>query len=1165
MGTKRKLVESYALDIQELLEDETTREETYYPALKDLLEGVLEKLKLPVDVRQNTQQGRQDGGYDLPDLAMYDADGEYLSVCLEVKRPDTDLEELVESTARNNQMGRYLRQTQVVVATNLREFAIVTPTSDWDGESLVAPEHRRVENRVALWPSAAAFRAEDPPSSGVEEQLSDLVEQAATRYAPIAHPETLARVLARQAKRAKTRLPDEFTDAVQPLADDFAEALGIEFEGDRGIDFFRSSLIQTVYYGLFASWILWVEEGESDAFRWRDVATNLQLPFLGQLFHEIQHPQRISELRLRQPLDVATETLERVNQDQFFEYLDVPTLGGDEDPERSAASAIVYFYEPFLDTLDPKLREEMGVWYTPPSVVKYQVHQVEKRLHELGCERGFADENVVVLDPACGTGAYLIEVVSRIAETLREEGVEDGLALSLLEALQNRVLGFEILTAPFVVAHLQLHLLLSSLGITPDPEEDKRPGVYLTNALTGWKEDDQLDLNFPELKEEREAARKVKTETEIIVILGNPPYDRFTDVPIHEDETIIDQYKGVERDEQGNQVGPTELYSKWGIRKQVLEDLYLRFFRIADEQIGEHANHGVVSLITNNSFLRGRSHPVMRESLLSNFDSVRIDNLNGDKRRTGKVIPSWAPGAGRADQSIFSTDMAPGGIKPGVSVTTLVKDESRSGEPAKVLYRNFWGAADGKREALLELVGEKELPDGIEVEDRPQGPREYTEFLPSEEKRWKLVPIDFAGGYEKWYSIADLFPESERGVNPNRGISGSVIAVERRELENRFQDYFSNDLSFPELREKHPVLCESRARYDPEQTWKELQNKSEYSEDSIKEYAIFPLDRRFIYYEKKEKLLNEHRPGLGKNLGDENEFLVAVPQARQESEVYPVLLRGLFDHHFHDRGSVGFPVEVEPGTSDAPLFDGELDGDQERRANLSPDFWQRVQERWGVDGGLESDTAKQFARDLFRACLAICHAPAYIEEHRQALGETWAHVPLPKSRDVLDDLVEAGDTVSILLDPLANPRSVLEEVLGDEKNDLAVLKHQSGEAINREDLLVTISHFGSARGGWRARTDAPEGQRKGDLWINDEVYFRNVPEEVWEFRLGGYPVIKKWLGYRDQKRTGGEPLTPSQKDELREIIQRIAALLDLHPTLDQLYESALEDPWEKPG
>ena len=242
----------------------------------------------------------------------------------------------------------------------------------------------------------------------------------------------------------------------------------------------------------------------------------------------------------------------------------------------------------------------------------------------------------MVLDPACGTGAYLIEVLRYMARQLADEGEQAMLSAHLLDAMCRRFIGFEILTAPFVVAQLQLYLLLSHANAEPD--ENHRPAIFLTNALTGWDGPDQLKLNFPELQEEHDAARGVKRDARVIVVLGNPPYNRFAGVPLEEEASLLDHYKGIQRNGKGKQVGPSALFTRWGIRKQLLNDLYVRFLRLAEVRIGEKAEFGVVSYISNSSFLSGRSHPMMRESLLHSFDTIWIDNLNGDKYRTGKII-----------------------------------------------------------------------------------------------------------------------------------------------------------------------------------------------------------------------------------------------------------------------------------------------------------------------------------------------------------------------------------------------------------------------------------------------------------------------------------------------------------------------------------------------
>jgi hypothetical protein len=250
-----------------------------------------------------------------------------------------------------------------------------------------------------------------------------------------------------------------------------------------------------------------------------------------------------------------------------------------------------------------------------------------------------------------------------VAEQLESEGSEALMGQALLDAATRRLIGFEILTAPFVIAQLQMFLILSELGAKPTALH--RPAVFLTNALTGWDGPEQMKLHFPELQAEYDAAHAVKRNGKIIVVIGNPPYNRFAGVPLLEEADLVDHYKGIRRDDKGKQVGPSELYTRWGIRKQLLDDLYIRFYRLAERCIGERAEYGVVSFISNYSFYAGRSHPMMRASLVRSFDEIWIDCLNGDKYKTGKVIPKGLPGEGTSDQSIFTTEHDPRGIQVG--------------------------------------------------------------------------------------------------------------------------------------------------------------------------------------------------------------------------------------------------------------------------------------------------------------------------------------------------------------------------------------------------------------------------------------------------------------------------------------------------------------------
>jgi hypothetical protein len=325
-------------------------------------------------------------------------------------------------------------------------------------------------------------------------------------------------------------------------------------------------------------------------------------------------------------------------------------------------------------------------------------------------------------------------------------------------------------------------------------------------------------------------------------------------------------------------------------------------------------------------------------------------------------------------------------------------------------------------------------------------------------------------------------------------------------------------------------------------------------------YVAFPLDSRWLYYETGSKLLNRPRPDLYKNLAA-NEFLVTVPEPRKESETRPILLTTAFDLHLHDRGSVGFPAEVIDGHSDAGTLFAADHKPEIREANLAPAAWQALKTAWGLKGDLTGKDARRLARALNRLCLVVCHSPLYQSEHKGSLAQDWAHIPVPRSHDLFEESVKAGDSLALLLNPAAAASRALREVLGDSARELAVPCRLGGGNVGENDLTIEMSFFGAAQGGWRPRAAAagepmfPQwGETSGDLAINDSVFFRHVPEAVWKYELGGYPVIKKWLGCRDRGRRPGVPLSVQEVAHLRSMVQRLAAVLRLQPLLDSLYE-----------
>ena len=584
----------------------------------------------------------------------------------------------------------------------------------------------------------------------------------------------MAWFLASYARDAKARVELCDLPALAAVREALEESLGMKFTGERGEHFFRSLvgaddlLRRLLGVGAVAP----PAAGRSDTFNWHEAEWSLHVPFIRTLYHQVASPDRLGPLGLVEVLDWAAAALNRVDRPAFFERFQ------DEH-------AVQYFYEPFLEAFDPDLRKELGVWYTPPEIVKYQVARVDAVLREeLGLADGLADPNVVVLDPCCGTAAYLVEVLAKIAETLAAKGGDALLASDLKKAAMTRVFGFEILPAPFVVSHLQLGLLLHRLGVPLSHERDERVGVYLTNSLTGWEppREPKTKFLFPELAAERDAADKIKQHAPILVILGNPPYNAFAGVSPEEEQGLVEPYKeGLNRPvREGG----------WGIKKFNLDDLYVRFFRLAERRIAEMSGKGVVSFISNFSYLSDPSFVVMRRRFLSEFDCLWFDCMNGDSRETGKLTPD-----GKPDPSVFSTEYNRLGIRVGTAVCVVVRNADRRRKPT-VRFRDFWGV--DKRAELLASLGKKRFNAA------------YAAAKPRQENRYSFRPETVSSEYASWPSILDLAAVAPfNGPVERRG--GALISVDRVPLVERIAAYFD-----PTVRRLRSCVAPSFANDDGE-------------------------------------------------------------------------------------------------------------------------------------------------------------------------------------------------------------------------------------------------------------------------------------------------------------------------------------------------------------
>lgn len=1084
-------------------------ETSFYPALSTLFNEVGGRLKPKV----RCVMGLKDQGAGMPDGGLF-TESQFKNRkedkplpgqspergVVEVKPVGTDVNKLVAG----EQVARYWSKYRLILVTDLREFVLLGEDA---GKTVVRERYALAPTPKEFWELARHPRkaAEDQG-----ERFVEFVQRVMLHAAPLADPKDVAWFLASYARDARARVEAGNLPALEQLRSALEQALGLKFEDEKGEHFFRSTLVQTLFYGVFAAWVLWHRGGGKGRFDWHNAQWSLHVPMIRALFEQLAVPSKLQPLGLVEPLERTAATLNRVARTEFFKRF--------EDRH-----AVQYFYEPFLQAFDPELRKQLGVWYTPEEIVRYMVRRVDQVLvSELGIADGLADPQVYVLDPCCGTGAYLVETLRVIGERLKAKGSDALAGQRLKKAMTERVFGFEILPAPFVVAHLQIGLLLSDLGAPLGEKE--RAGVYLTNALTGWDPPKgpkkQIPLPYPELQAEHDAAEVVKRDKPILVILGNPPYNGYAGVAVEEERDLSNAYRTTVR-------APSP-------QGQGLNDLYVRFFRMGERRIVEQSGQGIVCFISNYSWLDGLSFPGMRERYLDVFDGIWIDSLNGDKYRTGKLTPDGQP-----DPSVFSTEHNREGIQVGTAVALLVKRKSGESTGAKLVWREWWGKS--------------KLQD-IDPSQGDPSTKAYQALKPDLALGYPFAPVKMENKYLDWPQLPELFPISFPGVKTSR--DDVLIDIDRDRLVARMKRYFDKKASNEDIKRETPALMDSTARFDAPKTRSALLKRGILNSNFVR-YCYRPFDIRWLYWEPETKLLDEKRSEYFAQICEGSRFIEARQKSPQDDFDRGYVTRVLGDN-FGNGLSLFFPEFLQH----SGLFDT---ADSKPKPNLSGTAAKYIATK-SANIGM-----------LFEHALSVLNSPSFRAENVGGLRQDWPRVPLPTNTDSLRASAELGRKIAALLDAETPVAGVISGKIRDELKDIAVISRAAGGTLDpgKGDLRLTAGWGHAGKGGvtmpgkgtieTRAAPELPTvlGAKTHDVYLNGIAYWKNVPEEVWDYTIGGYQVMKKWLSYRERPLLGRD-LTMEEAEYVTEMARRIAAILLMSDALDENYKACKSQAYAWP-
>jgi predicted helicase len=715
---------------------------------------------------------------------------------------------------------------------------------------------------------------------------------------------------------------------------------------------------QTIAYGLFAARCT---SKNGAAFTRLDAAQNLPRtnPFLRKLFQYIAGydlDDRIAWL-----VDDLAQILAQADMEAVLK--DFGKHSGKEDP-------VVHFYETFLKEYDEKIREMRGVYYTPEPVVSYIVRSIDHLLKDrFNKPQGLADDKTLILDPAVGTATFLYMAINEIHQAIAGKGQQGMWNNYVAEKLLPRIFGFELLMAPYAVAHLKLGLLLQQTGY--EFKSEQRLGIYLTNTLEeAIKRAETLFARW--ISEEANAAARVKKDEPIMVVLGNPPYSGHSANKGEWARQLVETYKK----------DCPELYkpaqAKW------LQDDYVKFIRFGQWRI-ERTGQGILGFITNHAYLDNPTFRGMRQSLMSTFDEIYILDLHGNSKRR-EVAPD-----GGKDENVFD-------IQQGVAIVLMVKkpvEQSpstvRTTKPARVYHADLWGLREGKYHTLFET----DITATRWAELQPQIPF------------YLFVPQDAAllSEYSQFWRIPDIM---DQNGDPAPGIvtTHDEFAIswsieQAKDKIHRFLETASEDEARRLFR-----LC-SQSQWNYERAKRELATGAWKS--NIHAILYRPFDIRWTVYDSNVAVHRRERV-MRHMLAERNVALVSARSNKSPHMNHFFCSRCIMETKCGESTTQShiFPLYLYP--SEQEVASG-LYKAGERRPNLNPEFIKAVSEKLGLefmqDG--RGDLERTFGpEDIFHYAYAVFHSPTYRNRYAEFLKIDFPRLPLTSDKTLFRDLAQKG-------------------------------------------------------------------------------------------------------------------------------------------------------------
>ncbi len=1025
-------VRDYLNEIQDKYRTDVAGEHAYRPALQKLLQSADSGLNAVNDPAR-TEIG-------MPDFVVLRQPGNVPIGIVEAK----DIPNQLSRTEKTHQLKRYMKHGNLIL-TNYLEFRWYV-----DGE-------KRETVRIAKVVNNRIVRVQTN-----YRKLTDMLRRFAQQSTQsVNSAQALAERLADSAQLIAHFIWKDLK-SVSPTANLQNQMAAFQKTLLPGLDIasFADMYAQTLAYGLFASRVNY--SGNAAEFSLRGAADDIPQtnPFLRDLFY---HSRFDFGRRLTWMAESLVEILRHTDIDSILEHFGKRTQ--QTDP-------VLHFYETFLSAYNPQLREMRGVYYTPEPVVSYIVRSVDHILKtRFNRPDGLADKDTLILDPAAGTGTFLYFVIDQVYNSFAgQRGRWKGY---VEKHLLSRLFGFELLMAPYTVAHMKLSMQLDSYAY--EFRENQRLGIYLTNSLEEGVKEKYESAFGGFLEQEANAATEIKREKRIMVVLGNPPYSGHSANKGEWIGELVRDYYFVD----GEPI--QERNSKW------LQDDYVKFIRFGQWRI-EQTGEGVLALITNHGYLDNPTFRGMRQQLLQAFTDIYIVNLHGNTTKQ-EVTPE-----GNKDENVFD-------IRTGVAISIFIKDSSKAVDFADVRYIDLWGNRDEK----YSWLNHNDLNTIAWLDVAPR--RSNYLYIPLSADREKE--------YDTMTSVKEMLPANALGL---------FTARDSLTIHNTPESVWKTITNFVKLDTE-----EAREYYSLRQDvrdWKVALAQADIrasgpEKKHISQILYRPFDRRFTYYTGKTKgfmcmprsnIMSHFHSQEDAAEDAQNNLGIVIGRAGQAADFsdwnVAYCTDGLLDLNIFRRGGGAlFPLYLYPSKQKELTNPEQFPlSSKGRRPNLSKAFVAEMEAKLGLcfetegsafTNGKSSDWFGP--EDIFYYAYAIFHCPTYRERYAEFLKIDFPRLPMTSDVSLFAALVK----------------------LGAELVDLHLTK-----SSKLSDFITTFDIEGDNE---VARGFPKYNEVKQRIEINRKQYFGGVSPEIWDFHIGGYQVPHKWLKDRRGRKLSDDDLEHYQK------------------------------------